>query len=184
MTIENLLPGVYTVTEQSVPENYILDTTPQQVTLEPNRDATVQFQNYKRPTLTIHKVDINGNALTGAIFEVKTKAGVKIGAFPVGQDGSITIENIHLDEGYYIVTEIQAPEGYILDSTPHEVYLRPGKTTEITIENEKKPGLTIRKIDSVTGNALQGAKFELWVLPQDARQIKRGDHYGRARPCY
>ena len=163
VTIENLLPGVYTVTEQSVPENYILDTTPQQVTLEPNRDATVQFQNYKRPTLTIHKVDINGNALTGAIFEVKTKAGVKIGDFPVGPDGSITIENIHLDEGYYIVTEIQAPEGYILDSTPHEVYLRPGKTTEISIENEKKPGLTIKKIDSVTGNPLKGAKFELWV---------------------
>lgn len=40
VTIENLLPGVYTVTEQSVPEGYILDTTPQQVTLEPNRDAT------------------------------------------------------------------------------------------------------------------------------------------------
>ena len=163
VTIENLLPGVYTVTEQSVPEGYILDTTPQQITLEPNRDATVQFQNYKRPTLTIHKVDINGNALTGAIFEVKTKAGVKIGDFPVGPDGSITIENVHLDEGYYIVTEIQAPDGYILDSTPHEVYLRPGKVTEITIENEKKPGLTIKKIDSVTGNPLKGAKFELWV---------------------
>ena len=163
VTVENLLPGVYTVTEQSVPESYILDTTPQQVTLEPNRDATVQFQNYKRPTLTIHKVDINGNALTGAIFEVKTKAGVKIGDFSVGPDGSITVENIHLDEGYYIVTEIQTPEGYILDSTPHEVYLRPGKTTEISIENEKKPGLTIRKIDSVTGNPLKGAKFELWV---------------------
>lgn len=163
VTIENLLPGVYTVTEQSVPEGYILDATPQQVTLEPNRDATVQFQNYKRPTLTIHKVDINGNALTGAIFEVKTKAGVKIGDFPVGPDGSITVENIHLDEGYYVVTEIQAPDGYILDSTPHEVYLRPGKTTEISIENEKKPGLTIKKIDSVTGNPLKGAKFELWV---------------------
>ena len=108
-------------------------------------------------------MDINGNALTGAIFEVKTKAGVKIGDFPVGPDGSITVENIHLDEGYYIVTEIQAPDGYILDSTPHEVYLRPGKTTEISIENEKKPGLTIKKIDSVTGNPLKGAKFELWV---------------------
>ena len=131
--------------------------------MEPNRDATVQFQNYKRPTLTIHKVDVNGNALTGAIFEVKTKAGVKIGDFPVGPDGSITVENIHLEEGYYIVTEIQAPDGYILDSTPHEVYLRPGKTTEISIENEKKPGLTIKKSDSVTGNPLKGAKFELWV---------------------
>ena len=163
VTVENLLPGVYTITEQNVPEGYILDTTPQQVTLLPNRNASVQFQNYKRPTLTISKVDINGRFLTGAIFEVKTKAGVKIGDFPVGADGKVTIPNIHLTEGYYIITEIQAPKGYILDKTPHEVYLRPGKTTEISIENEKKPGLTIIKIDSVVGDGVKGAKFELWV---------------------
>ncbi|MCI9582022.1 MAG: Cys-Gln thioester bond-forming surface protein, partial [Oscillospiraceae bacterium] len=161
--INNLLPGTYTVMEQNVPENYILDTTPQTVTLFPNRTATVQFQNYKRPTLKITKVDINGQFLTGAIFEVKTKAGVKIGDFPVGADGSITIANKHLTEGYYIITEKQAPAGYILDPTPHEVYLRPGKTTEVSIENEKKPGLTIHKIDSVVGDGIKGAKFEIWV---------------------
>jgi len=163
VTISRLEPGVYTVTEQSVPEGYILDTTPQMVTIFPNRNASVHFQNYKRPTLTISKVDLNGNALSGAIFEVKTKDGVKIGDYPVDKNGKVTISNVHLDEGYYIVTEIQAPEGYILDKTPHEVYLRPGKTTEITIENEEKPDLTIRKIDSVVGDGLKGAKFEIWV---------------------
>ena len=88
---------------------------------------------------------------------------MKIGDYPVDKNGKVTISNVHLDEGYYIVTEIQAPEGYILDKTPHEVYLRPGKTTEITIENEEKPDLTIRKIDSVVGDGLKGAKFEIWV---------------------
>ena len=163
VTISRLEPGVYTVTEQSVPEGYILDKTPQMVTLFPNRNATVCFQNHKRPTLKIAKVDINGNFLPGAIFEVKTKAGVKIGDFPVGEDGTVTIPNTQLDEGYYIITEKQAPEGYILDTTPHEVYLRPGKTTEISIENEKKPGLTIRKIDSVVGDGIKGAKFKIYV---------------------
>lgn len=163
VTISRLEPGVYTVTEQSVPEGYILDTTPQMVTIFPNRNASVHFQNYKRPTLTISKVDLNGNALSGAIFEVKTKGGVKIGDYPVDKNGTVTISNVHLDEGYYIVTETQAPEGYILDKTPHEVYLRPGKTTEITIENKEKPDLTIRKIDSVVGDGLKGAKFEIWV---------------------
>ena len=163
VTIQRLEPGVYTVTEQSVPEGYILDTTPQMVTIFPNRNASVHFQNYKRPTLTISKVDLNGNAITGAIFEVKTKAGVKIGDYPVDKNGKVTVSNIHLDEGYYIVTEIQAPDGYILDKTPREVYLRPGKTTEITIENEEKPDLTIRKIDSVVGDGLKGAKFEVRV---------------------
>jgi len=163
VTLHNLLPGVYTITEQNVPEGYILDTTPQQVTLLPNRNACVQFQNFMRPTLKIAKIDINGRPLTGAIFEVKTKAGVKIGDFPVGADGTVTVSNVHLTEGYYIITEKQAPTGYILDPTPHEVYLRPGKTTQVSIENEKKPGLTIRKIDSVVGDGVEGAKFEIWV---------------------
>ena len=94
---------------------------------------------------------------------MRTKAGVKIGDLPVDENGTVTISNVHLDEGYYIVTEIQAPEGYILDKTPHEVYLRPGKTTEISIENEKKPDLLIEKLDSVVGDGLKGAKFEIWV---------------------
>ena len=163
IVITDLLPGVYTVTEQSVPENYILDTTPQTVTLFPNKETQVEFQNYQRPTLKIVKVDINGKHLTGAIFEVKTKAGVKIGDFPVGADGTITVPQKHLTEGYYIITEKQAPAGYILDTTPHEVYLRPGKTTEVSIENEKKPGLTIYKVDSIVRDGIKGAKFEIWV---------------------
>ena len=161
--ITDLLPGPYTITEQNVPEGYILDTTPQTVTLFPNREAQVEFQNHQRPTLKIVKVDINGKRLTGAIFEVKTKAGVKIGDFPVNANGEITVPQKHLTEGYYIITEIQAPEGYILDKTPHEVYLRPGKTTEVSIENEKKPGLTIYKVDSIVGDGIKGAKFEIWV---------------------
>ena len=163
IVITDLLPGVYTVTEQSVPENYILDTTPQTVTLFPNKETQVEFQNYQRPTLKIVKVDIEGKHLTGAIFEIKTKAGVKIGDFPVGADGTITVPQKHLTEGYYIITEKQAPAGYILDTTPHEVYLRPGKTTEVSIENEKKPGLTIYKVDSIVGDGIKGAKFEIWV---------------------
>ena len=163
VVITDLLPGVFTVIEQSVPENYILDTTPQTVTLFPNKEAQVEFQNYQRPTLKIVKVDINGKHLTGAIFEVKTKAGVKIGDFPVNANGEITVPQKHLTEGYYIITEKQAPAGYILDTTPHEVYLRPGKTTEVSIENEKKPGLTIYKVDSIVGDGIKGAKFEIWV---------------------
>ena len=161
--VQRLEPGVYQITEQRVPEGYLLDTTPQLVTLFPNRNAEVRFQNYKRPTLTIHKVDMNGQPLTGAIFEVNSKDGVKIGDFPVDKNGSVTVSNVHLTEGYYIITEKQAPNGYILDSTFHEVYLRPGKTTEISIENEKKPDLIIQKLDSIVKDGLKGAKFEIWV---------------------
>lgn len=120
--VEDLEPGVYEVWEQSVPDGYILNEKHQLITLVANRMGIVQFQNYPKPTMTIHKVDLSGKALPGAIFEVKTKTGVKIGDFPVDANGTVTIDSTQLAEGYYLITEIQAPDGYILDRTPHEVY--------------------------------------------------------------
>ena len=53
--VENLLPGVVEVIEKSVPEPYLLAEDSQMVTLFPNRDRDVYFQNYKRPTIEIIK---------------------------------------------------------------------------------------------------------------------------------
>ena len=70
-TLENLLPGVYEVTEKSVPAPYLLDAPSQMVTLYPNRNHTVYFENHKKPTLTIQKVDsITGSPIQGAKFQV------------------------------------------------------------------------------------------------------------------
>ena len=54
-TLENLLPGVYQISEKSVPSPYLLDAEPQLVTLYPNRDHTVYFENHKAPTIEIIK---------------------------------------------------------------------------------------------------------------------------------
>ena len=43
-TLENLLPGVYQISEKSVPSPYLMDAEPQLVTLYPNRDHTVYFE--------------------------------------------------------------------------------------------------------------------------------------------
>ena len=51
--VENLLPGVVEVIEKSVPEPYLLAEDSQMVTLFPNRDRDVYFQNYKRPTICL-----------------------------------------------------------------------------------------------------------------------------------
>ena len=53
--VENLLPGVVEIIEKSVPEPYLLAEESQMVTLLPNRDRDVYFQNYKRPTIEIIK---------------------------------------------------------------------------------------------------------------------------------
>lgn len=53
--VPNLLPSVVEVIEKSVPEPYLLAEESQLVTLYPNRDRDVYFQNYKRPVIEIVK---------------------------------------------------------------------------------------------------------------------------------
>ena len=54
-TVPNLLPAVYEVIEKSVPSPYLPDAPSQLVTLYPNRDRTVYFENHKKPSVTIQK---------------------------------------------------------------------------------------------------------------------------------
>ena len=43
-----------------------MDAPSQLVTLYPNRDHTVYFQNHKKPTLTVNKIDsITGSPIKG-----------------------------------------------------------------------------------------------------------------------
>ena len=47
--LKNLLPGVYEISEKYVPSPYLLDAPSQLVTLYPNRDHTVYFENHQKP---------------------------------------------------------------------------------------------------------------------------------------
>ena len=158
-----LEPGVYEVTEQSVPGGYLLDETPQLITLVPGKTGVVQFQNYPRPALEIIKTDTSARPIPDAVFTVAKKDGTLVGDFSTGQDGKIHVYD--LDAGYYIITEKSVLAPYILDTTPHEVLMVEGKATNITIENKRLPDLTVAKKDSITGDPLQGAKFTVWYAP-------------------
>lgn len=158
--LEHLDPGVYEVIEQSVPAAYLLDPTPQQITLTPGKTGIVQFQNYPRPALEILKTDKQGNAVPGVVFSVAQKDGTLVGDFTTDTQGRISIPE--LAEGYYLITEKSVPEGFILNTQPREVLMVEGKTTAVTIENDRKPNLTVSKVDAVTGDPVKGAKFQIW----------------------
>lgn len=76
-----------------------------------------------------------------------------------GEDGTAFVEG--LDAADYIVTEVTAPGGYIIDKTPHPVSLEQGKTYTLTLENTKKPGLLVKKVDAQTSKPLAGASFKI-----------------------
>ncbi|MBQ9719274.1 MAG: hypothetical protein IJV64_01125, partial [Oscillospiraceae bacterium] len=68
-TLSNLLPGVYEISEKSVPDAWLLSDDTQLVTLYPNRNHTVYWENLKKPTLTVRKISsVTGDPIEGVKF--------------------------------------------------------------------------------------------------------------------
>ena len=169
--LKNLLPGVYEITEKSVPAPYLQDAPSQLVTLYPNRDHTVYFENHKKPNLTVNKVDsITGEPIKGAKFQVwyasnSTSSGElnDLGFFYSDENGQFTIDAIR--DGWYKVTELEPAAGYaIKDPATQEVYIKGGESKMLTFENTPLSALVVWKYDSVTGEAVEGAVFQVKYL--------------------
>lgn len=110
-TIDNLLYGTYYVQEITAPAGYILASTPsQRVTIKKtNAHATIEMTNekYTAGSITVKKVDENGNPLKGAEF---TLSGPKTGKATTDDKGVAIFEN--LPAGDYYVSETKRPTNY------------------------------------------------------------------------
>ena len=170
-TLDNLLPGVYEISEKSVPAPWLMDAPSQLVTLYPNRDHTIYFENHKKPTLTVNKVDsITGSPIKGAKFEVwygsnNTTTGElnSLGTFFSDENGQFFVDLLR--DGWYKVTELAPAAGYtIKEPATQEFYIKGGESKVITFENVPKNAVIVEKYDSVTGAALPGCTFQLRYL--------------------
>ena len=168
--LTNLLPGVYEITEKSVPSPYLLDAPSQLVTLYPNRDHTVYFENHKKPSLTVNKIcSVTGDPLEGAKFQViyasnNTGSGEinDLGYFYTDENGQFELTG--LKDGWYKVTELESVPGYSIKEATQEVYIQSGTGKVLTFENIPLSALVVWKYDSVTGEAVEGAVFQVKYL--------------------
>ena len=126
-------------------------------------------------SLIIQKRDSQtGEALPGAEFRVTTAAGCEVGLdgvigtstltqngiFTTDAQGEIRISN--LVPGAYVITEIKAPDGYVIDSPSTNVVIGTnGDTQTVVIKDTKKGNLIVEKYDSVTRQPLKGAQFKV-----------------------
>ena len=160
-TLSAIPAGVYVVREESVPEPYIVTNTEQTVALRPGKTSEVTFVDYEKPGLEILKKNIaNGEPIEGVTYRVEQIDGSFSTSATTDNHGRIFLESIPV--GSYKVTEINVPSHVILCPIPQEVALKPGETSTVTFFNALKPSLEIRKVDSVTGDPIKGAKFQIW----------------------
>ena len=160
-TLSAIPAGVYVVREESVPEPYIVSNTEQTVALRPGQTSEVTFVDYEKPGLEIIKKNIaNGEPIEGVTYRIEQIDGSYSTTATTDSHGRIFLDSIPV--GTYQVTEINVPSHVILCSIPQEVALKAGETSTVTFFNALKPTLEIRKVDSVTGDPVKGAKFQIW----------------------
>jgi len=93
----------------------------------------------ERSTLTVKKVDENNNTvlLSGAKFNLYRVNGTErllLDTQTTEIDGTAVFRSIL--SGSYILVEISAPEGYVLDSQERPVTLNPGASIEVVVANK------------------------------------------------
>ena len=160
-TLSAIPAGVYVVREESVPEPYIVSNTEQTVALRPGKISEVTFVDYEKPGLEIVKKNIaNGEPIEGVTFRIEQIDGSFSTSATTDNHGRIFLDSVPV--GTFKVTEINVPSHVILCPIPQEVALKSGETSTVTFFNALKPSLEIRKVDSVTGNPIKGAKFQIW----------------------
>ena len=170
-TLSNLLPAVYEVIEKSVPSPYLPDAPSQLVTLYPNRDRTVHFENHKRPTVTVQKENsITHDPIQYAEFHItwasnKTDTGElrDLGTFQTDEAGQVILEGI--EDGWLKIEETKPAPGFQAPEDPvTEVYVKGGENKTVTISNTPLSALVVYKRDSVTGAGISGCLFQLRYL--------------------
>ena len=160
--ISDLKPGtVITAKETKTVDGYVLDSTPQSIEIKEGVGQTLTFYNSPVGGVEIIKVDEGDRTkrLAGVTFEIRRKDDALVDTVTTGKDGRVQID---LDAGDYYALEIEAAEGYKLDSTPVPFTVVDGKPTSVTITNKAFSGILLHKTDSTTGKGIYGVTFLLY----------------------
>ena len=157
-------PGSYRVTEQSVPEPYVVGSErTKTISLNPGDEKEITFENLKKPELTLSKIDADSQKpIPGTVLRVEAVNGDYQDDWTTGADGKVTK---YVEPGTYRVTEISVPAPYYLPDKDADrvqtISLNPGDEKELVFRNRKSPELTIFKEDSVAGAPIEGVKFHV-----------------------
>lgn len=156
------ITGTIVVKETKCLDGYTIDpaTQTQTVVVNPADTQTLTIYNTPIGNFQLVKTDEDsGKRLSDCTFEIRRMDDGLVGTYTTGSDGTFSIP---LDAGSYYALEIEARDGYRLDSTPHYFEMEDGKSTVLRVTNKKFSGIIIHKIDSVTGEGIYDVKFLLY----------------------
>ena len=157
----------YELKEVIAPSGYHLDSTIKKVELTTayaNKTLSVNMYDLaKRGNLKLVKQDKDSRKrLAGAQFRWRDTVNGNTGVVTTNSNGEAILYNFSVNRVYEI-TEIKAPNGYVLDRTVHKVLLPAnyaGKTyTFVKNNNAHRAHIKLVKQDSYSRQRLAGAQF-------------------------
>ncbi|MCR8968261.1 Spy0128 family protein [Streptococcus zalophi] len=138
--------------------------------------GTISIETGNR--ITLYKTDeTTGERLAGAIFKITKPDGTEITLDPTdaenGRTQSPVFTEAEIKAGEFTITEITAPDGYVISSNPIKVSVT-DKGAIRTITNKKKEpkpvDLTISATKTLTGRELKADEFT-FELKNEAGEI-------------
>ena len=167
VTVSGLAPNAtIVVSESKAPTGYIKDETPKNIVVRTGVANSLIFDNEPATTLIIRKF-IEGTEyepLSGVCFKVVDGSGAAVGpddgTYYTDKAGEIVLDGI--EPGTTVIArEIKTVEGFVLDGTPQDILIKAGQVQQLTFWNKRAGTLVIQKKDSVSGNLIAGAQFQL-----------------------
>lgn len=197
---DNLPYGTYYVKEITAPQGYILDSKPSaEITIKKTAahgTITMTNEKYTAGSITVKKVDENGNPLAGAEFMLSPGGNSEI----TGANGIAAFEG--LAEGTYTIIETKSPTGYgkleglegsvtvniqangtaNVEGKVPDKFRFDGKSVKLTWKNTRTHGsISITKTDG--NQPLSGAFFGLYkdaAAAEEPIDIQKTDKNGKA----
>ena len=163
--------GTFTVQETKSPEGYLLNSEIfiRQVSIDGQSDrvstynAPIVPEQVMKGSVELYKRDSeSGNLLAGAVYGIYF-AGNEVGRLTTDQNGYA--KSGLLPYGDYVLQEITAPAGHVLDKTQHQFKISAnGAVVTVNATNDLQKGkIRILKTDVNSTLPLTGAVFEVYA---------------------
>ena len=171
VAVSSRLPiGDYIIKETATLDNYVLDDTPQVVTLEENQIKDIQFENERiKGQIQITKLSNEdnpysglpkGSPLEGAVYNVLDDSGNIVDTVTTGADGTATTKMLY--KGKYHIQEVAAPKYYLIDENTYDTEIKTNKqvagvtvsdnSVDISVEVQKSGFVETQSNDTIYYN--------------------------------
>lgn len=154
-----LEPGDYVVNVMTVPDGYLLDSTPRTITVKTNVQVLETFEIDQESGLTIRVTETQtGIGVKNVSLKITTLNGVLVGNYVTNNMGYV---NVNLEPGEYVVYQTYVPDGYTVDPNPYNVTVRANVQTNLEMELSKESHIRIQVIDSNSRVGIYNVEIEI-----------------------